>query len=59
MEEIKTSTESEIGQWMDLTENYKTELGQSLKLRTGLKDYADILKEKFKLDNNMNRIVER
>lgn len=38
IEEIKASTENEVGQWMDLTENYKSELGQALKLRTGLKD---------------------
>lgn len=28
-------------------------------MRSGLKDYSDILKEKFRLDENLNRIVER
>lgn len=57
-EEVKNSTEQEISHWIDLCENYKQELNQNLKLREGLKDYIDILKEKFKLDVNLNRIVD-
>jgi len=57
-EEVKLSTENEINEWMQLCDNYKYELNQNLKLREGVKDYIDLLIEKYKLnerDYNLNK----